>query len=282
MDIRCKLRDRLEYAPIEQRAGFYQSRYHGEFFGQAVRLLQICTRHGCTTDTCRERFADYKGKVLFDAASVVEKLCEYDVISFDVFDTLLKRFVRHPADVFRRIEKTMDIPGFAGLRVEAEKAARQYKFRQCGVFEITIEEIYQMMDLYAGYTGVSAEQEIEMEMCCCYADPVMQKIVRSLHREGKKVIAVSDMYLHKKQILELLFHCGYTDIRDLYVSCDYGVSKSDGKLFPLVKQEIGKKRKIVHIGDNFYADVYRQKGLDMGTLHYLKQESAYILKKKEV
>ena len=49
---------------------------------------------------------------------------------------------------------------------------------------------------------------------------------------GKKVYAVSDMYLPKK-IEAMLQKCGLDFLDGVFVSCEYGVQKRSGKLFKL-------------------------------------------------
>ena len=60
-------------------------------------------------------------------------LHKYEYISFDIFDTLVKRDLERPADVFLVVEKKyqmqtgMAIDGFAEKRITAEKKARKLR-----------------------------------------------------------------------------------------------------------------------------------------------------------
>ena len=40
-----------------------------------------------------------------DVAGIIKQIEKYDVVSFDIFDTLLKRNVKKPTDIFRYMEK---------------------------------------------------------------------------------------------------------------------------------------------------------------------------------
>lgn len=290
MDIRFRLEKRLEQAPAGQKIKYYQAGYDGKRLEQILRLMQICAGRGIDPDPSRERFADYRKRKVYDSVSVRKELQKYDVISFDVFDTLLRRNVSRPAGVFDLLEKKTGIPGFAGCREDAESAARQKLYSRHRSAEVSIEEIYRTM-LRAGRDDGRKNRrhmdfcrsdnerepavepwirrELEMERQCCRADRVVQKLVEMLLADGKRVIAVSDMYLHRPQIRELLQHCGYTALGEIYVSCDYRAGKSDGKLFPVVLQKIGPGKKLVHIGDNFDSDICMQKRLDMDAIHYI-------------
>ena len=68
----------------------------------------------------------------------------YDIVSFDIFDTLIKRDVYKEHDVFDLIEKRYNatykdsIDNFRYLRVEAERIAR----KNSNTEEVSLKEIY--------------------------------------------------------------------------------------------------------------------------------------------
>ena len=71
-----------------------------------------------------------------------EKCQEYDVISFDVFDTLLKRNIGNPSDIFyilKKIAEEIKIIDFDKIRKEAEKEIRDIQSFA------TIDEIYNII-----------------------------------------------------------------------------------------------------------------------------------------
>lgn len=271
--VKAGMRRRVEEAPLGHKLGFYQNRYLDKRFGQLAWLVRIYGMQALRgRDIVRkERFADYQKKMLYRADTVWEELDQYEVISFDVFDTLIRRTVSRPVDVFHLLEQTYHVPGFAKQRIEAEVHARQLKMRTHKTKEVCIEEIYEAMQAVGVCHAplLAKEYELDMELACCVANPVMHQLAGRLLAAGKQVIAVSDMYLHQSQIQKLLCQCGYENFKAVYVSCDFGVGKSDGKLFPIIQKEIGEKRRLIHIGDNFYADVYRQKPLGIRALHYV-------------
>lgn len=284
MDIRYRCKKRMEQAPAYAKARFYQNRYEEKRLGQLLCFAGAClfSKPGSAgAGYPRRLFLDYEKRKAFAMASIQAELARYDVISFDVFDTLLLRTFRQPTDVFAWMEKRMGIPGFARMRTEAEQLARQRSMKSRGTAEITIEEIYQVLlqDLClqdAGNLGLSIrtpeawiQAEFAAERSCCRADPRMRALVKALLQQKKQVIAVSDMYLNGRQIRRLLLGCGYEGLHKVYASSDYRAGKSDGRLFPIVLREVGADRRMVHIGDNFYSDVYRQKALPVHTIHYL-------------
>ena len=65
-----------------------------------------------------------------DTAGIIKQIEEYDVVSFDIFDTLLKRNIKKPTDVFKYMEKKYNKEGFFNERIEAEKRARAKKIQK--------------------------------------------------------------------------------------------------------------------------------------------------------
>ena len=64
-------------------------------------------------------------------AKLIDIVKEYDIVSFDIFDTLIKRDVYKEYDVFDLVEKKYNstygdnILNFKDIRIEAEKNARK-------------------------------------------------------------------------------------------------------------------------------------------------------------
>ena len=187
-------------------------------------------------------------------AELAQRLSSYPLVSFDIFDTLIRRPYRSPEGLFDGLAVENGIRDFHALRVRAEQEAR----RSCGGGngEVTIFDIYRTL---CGQTnpeaGAMALREIEAEKRVCYADPDMYEVYRLLYEKGVRMIAVSDMYLPARFLRELLDSCGYEGIREIYVSCEYGVGKTGGALQRRVREELAAEAQPVHIGDNLESDV---------------------------
>lgn len=78
-------------------------------------------------------------------SSVLRKLIKYDVVSFDVFDTLLLRPVTNPDDVFLMLSPQYNLINFCETRRVAEASVRDANLEHYGHRETTIHEIYQKM-----------------------------------------------------------------------------------------------------------------------------------------
>lgn len=185
------------------------------------------------------------------------RLARYDAVSFDVFDTLLFRCCSHPTDVFFFVGMTLQYPNFKEIRMWAEAQAREKKRRACGSGEVTLDEIWEEMQLETGIpkeAGIKAEWAWEQK--CCYANPYMQQVVRILQQEGKRLFAVSDMYLGRERVSALLQKCGYGAFEEIFVSCDQNASKGDGSIYPAVQARVAGLS-YAHVGDHADAD-YQQ------------------------
>lgn len=215
-----------------------------------------------------ESESSHAGKTIGSVADMVAKLSEYDVISFDIFDTLIFRPFSEPADLFYYVGNELEVMDFKRIRMEMEGRVRAQCAKERGSFEVTFEEIWQKI---GEETGISPERgamlEKEYEKKFCYANPFMLKVYKELLKMNKKLIVVSDMYLDRKFLAELLKQCGYTELEDLYVSCEYNKSKADGTLYSVVKEKYNKYG-CVHVGDNTVSDVKNAKAAGFESVYY--------------
>lgn len=179
-----------------------------------------------------------------------------DVVSFDVFDTLLKRNVLDPADIFiaagRYCEISgFDVPsGFVAMRRAAEKAA--YESAQG---EVLLEDIYGRIQCCESVRKALMQAEMDCELLFSARNGCMKELYDEAIALGKRVVLVSDMYLPKECVEGLLAQNGYEGYEELFLSSDTGVQKSTGKLFEYVVEHLGVvPADILHIGDTIRVD----------------------------
>lgn len=180
---------------------------------------------------------------------------QHEVISFDVFDTLIMRRVLKPEDVFEKVDERLDqgIPKgmFKKWRTEAERKCASDKSIPA------FAEIYGSLRQEHGLDEKTAERlgklEIEQEEMSVLPREVMAEAYRYALLQGKKVFLTSDMYFPGKQIEMFLGQCGIGKGGGLLVSCERQASKQDGRLYEELKRAAGDGR-ILHIGDNDVID----------------------------
>lgn len=215
-----------------------------------------------------ESESDAACKAVDSVEDMVKKLSVYDVISFDIFDTLIFRPFSNPEDVFYYIGQELEFMNFKQLRTDMENQVRIESLKERGTAEITLRQIWERI---SRETGISAEIGITVETECekkfCYANPFMYKVYEKLRAMGKKIIAVSDMYLGSETLRQILEKCGYTGFENIYVSCEYGRSKADKGLYSIVREKYDKCR-CVHVGDNLISDVKHAKQAGFDSVYY--------------
>lgn len=192
-----------------------------------------------------------------------------DIVSFDIFDTLIYRSTKDPAEVFSIMADQLKVnrKEFRRERIIAEKRARNAKKEG----EITLDDIYANL-VFDGITEAgdkidiqrSFEIERAVEYIVCNANPEMFDIFEYCLRKNKKVILISDMYLDKKHLEKILDKCGYKGYYDFFLSSEINKKKASGELFDYVIDHLkAAPDKILHIGDNFKSDylVPKNKGI---------------------
>lgn len=200
---------------------------------------------------------------------LAKELLGYDVISFDIFDTLIARPFSRPRDLFMMLDAEFDMFGFASIRQRAEMAVRERAEKSRGNREVTIDEIYEEIERR---TGIEKEKgkstEVKLEYDLCYANPYMLRLFQLLKCAGKRIILVSDMYLTSDILQKMLEKCGYMGYEELFVSCEHNSNKYTGTLYRNVRNKLGKNLKYIHIGDNRKADIEAAEREGMSTFYY--------------
>lgn len=138
---------------------------------------------------------------------------QYDIISFDMWDTLVSRPFVNPSDLWEYV---------GGLTY---KGQRKNGFLQ------------------------ASEKEIETEIELAKPIQKVKKIYDEALRLGKQIIVVSDMYLSSAILTKILTKCGYKGFK-LYNSCEQGTSKGTDLFKIVMEQNPGK---IIHFDDAQYS-----------------------------
>lgn len=167
------------------------------------------------------------------------------IVSFDVFDTLLLRVCTTPTDIFHYIEEKYAFFGFAKRRIVAEKKARKnYK-------EVTLKNIYEQdVELLPFY---DVEKVVEKENI--KLNSIIYELYQYALKNAKAVIITTDIYFDKQFMIDLLNANGVEGFEDIFVSCEYGVTKKEGELFDILLSKLDiDKDNLIHIGDNPISD----------------------------
>ena len=189
-----------------------------------------------------------------------------DVVSFDVFDTLLLRSHFSPTDVFAEVGSPNETIPFRLRRIAAERIARLIHRQQ---EDISLTQIY-------AFLNNSPDQELTAERKTLFANQAVRSIYEYAVANGKQIIVMSDMYLSESSISDALAKAGYTAISRIYVSGALGKTKASGSLFRHVIRDLGiEGNKILHIGDNQHSDYHQPVGNGIEAVHILSPRASF-------
>ncbi|EOW9231513.1 HAD-IA family hydrolase [Vibrio cholerae] len=201
-----------------------------------------------------------------------KKLLEYDVISFDIFDTLILRPIREPSDMFLFMENELNILGFSKKRIQVEQELRARKFKSTdgASREIKLSEIYDELALRTGVNPeYGMELELKYELTFCSANPYMLEVLEILKANNKPCIAISDMFFSREYIEKILAKNGLLQYLDrVYISCEFDRSKRDMGLYDIADKDYVKGRHTAHIGDHYLTDFTHAKNFGWDSFHY--------------
>ena len=181
----------------------------------------------------------------------------FDYVSFDIFDTLLFRSVAKPEDVFYMVEQlynnhhSQKISCFQKKRIKAEKMARAKK----SDMEVNLYDIYSFLNYDNDIKNELKELECLYEINNCIANSSMLSLVSWCKSQGKTIVIITDMYLDRKTISQILSKIGCVYDK-LYISGEIGQTKRQGNLFQYVLNDLSINASLlIHFGDNKLSDM---------------------------
>ncbi|KIE42501.1 hypothetical protein [Geobacter anodireducens] len=208
------------------------------------------------------------------------------VVSFDVFDTLVQRRIDPPEKVkewvcrtfLRRYPLQESVDGFVARRMQIERTIEAERRRRGLDPEVSLPDVIDRLAAHYAKGADFRKQflQVELEVEKCLLVPV-RELIPLLERLSLRfrLVAVSDTYLPESILRELLDAVGLSRyFTSVYCSCDHGVSKGSGRLFPVVagKEQIGLSQ-LFHVGDNFLSDYFRPRSGGVRAFLYLDAEN---------
>lgn len=194
---------------------------------------------------------------------LVKSIDASDIISFDLFDTLVMRKVTSYTDVFDllnlRLRATgIYIPDFVKLRLYAEKEMAKNSAPRL----VTIYE--KLLELIGGNfitASELSEMEWELDSSLLTVRDDVREMFKTAVKLGKKVVITTDSYYSIAQIEQVLNKFELKSFDNIVVSCEYGTAKTQ-ELYEEVKK-LYPDKSILHIGDDEYADIEKAKEHDI-------------------
>jgi predicted HAD superfamily hydrolase len=217
------------------------------------------------------------------------RIKEKDVISFDLFDTLLIRRVHDPdrvkLPVARFISSLADKNGIVigwqnvqKLRDSIEQKQRAETGKKFddheACYPLFMREL--LKTVFANQFSETILDEVtqyELLMENSMLVPRLQFFnwIKELKKQGKRIFIISDMYLPASHLKILVEHAGLSQfVEDVVSSADTFLAKASGKGYGHVQEKYSlQKERWLHIGDNSFSDGMRavEFGIDALIIH---------------
>ena len=219
------------------------------------------------------------------------------IISFDIWDTILKRKC-HPEEIKLYTanylmlkheqnlkEKYKDIYEILKLRdqIEADmcKANKENGFDdECkilDVFKNLQKEI--LIDSNIDISEELLRVELEQEKRNIFINPEILPIFEKY--KDLKMYCISDFYMSADNLKELLDYVKVpVKIEKIYSSADYLLNKRSGNLYKKAEEELNiKPEDHIHVGDNQYSDIEVANNLGIETIKTTKTDFNFVPEK---
>lgn len=200
-----------------------------------------------------------------------------NIASYDIWDTVIRRSC-HPDTVKVQVARLLILLGKAAVKPHLRDPWILFHFRQNVERNIGdaarikgLDDEYDISEVTRAWivkttSGMSVSAideladelvraELDLEKSIIYADPTIEEQFST--DDSRRRIFVSDFYMGKEQLLELLESVGVARyFHDGYVSCDTGLNKRSGRLFQhVLEAEACDASSVRHWGDNSHSDV---------------------------
>lgn len=237
------------------------------------RIANICVSNNIGLYDIRGKNLLADDKIVYDYSAVegytyddlLSRINQYDVVSFDLFDTLIMRTVASVTDVYELVnsaltEKGVCIDNFVDKRIAAEKKlARVCAPTLCQIYR----EVLNGSDVISAEEISDIEYGIDTQLIVPRYD--MLGIISKINNDNKKVYITSDTYYSREQLQNTLSIVGVTGYEYILASCEYGTGKTQD-LFEELKRVVGTNS-ILHVGDDVLADISSAKKHGIDAFH---------------
>jgi FMN phosphatase YigB (HAD superfamily) len=241
--------------------------------------------------------AEWTAPTTFEQLHTLLKAGDIDLVTSDVFDTLVTRPVTTPSDLFVRLARCLDLPAhvtshvFASARRAAERRARTDQSArsrrdlvaaspgiteaelvhdpQVAAPEVTLHEIWEKMPESWGDRTAMLDAELALEAEALQPIPETVEAFRWARDAGVPVVLVSDIYLTSDQLSAVLANAGVdmSLVNEVVSSADHRLGKSHGLLAQTIEQRAVAPVRVAHLGDNEVADVETATKLGAHAIH---------------
>lgn len=155
---------------------------------------------------------------------------------------------------------------FERVRRNAEVEARDLKYLSEIHREVTLTDIYNVLEQNYGIERRWMEREIELEIDLAQPNPYIFEVYNIMKNMGKTIVFMSDMYLPLTVIKSIVEKCGYDKYDKIILSNEYKLRKGDGTLQQVLLESY-QNQLIIHVGDNKESDVDKSIKVGLNAVH---------------
>lgn len=200
------------------------------------------------------------------------------IYSFDVFDTLLTRWIANPMQIFRIYADRavqqglldMQLSAIYQVRVNADRRARLFSGKVEATFSQIYRELANELDLTTDI--IHKLQQLELDIETEYLVPIPQayEMLSQARRSHPHLVYISDMYLPSEFIIARLKQHNFWQEGDhLYVSAEVGKSKGQGDLYTHILEGLQiKPMELIHTGNSLRTDVEQSRLLGIKAVYF--------------
>lgn len=220
--------------------------------------------------------ASYQGSSVEQHQAVIES---YACVTFDVFDTLVRREYTVPDYAKLQLGKRLAEQGkvasakaFVELRNSTESGLRKESNFQG---DVSITAVYSAIGKQLNIAEADAQhlmqEEFELDLKMILPKDEMVELFNHLGSIGHKLWVISDTYYTRGQVGLMLRKAGVSVPYRLLVSSAEQKRKDNGTMWHMVKQDLADENidRHLHIGDSVVADAQRPGDLGLTTFHIL-------------
>jgi FMN phosphatase YigB (HAD superfamily) len=209
--------------------------------------------------------------------ALLHKIQPFETISFDVFDTLVRR--SHHVPDYAKLKLGQYLVGQGvidnAIAFVTQRNQAEYEVRKAKDFkgDVSLSESYDRLAQTLNWSSEQAQQYAELEfnydLDMIESKDEIVDILNTLIGQGKQVFIVSDTYYNEHQIVLMLRKAGVTNGYKLFVSSELGFRKDNGTMWSHVSGLLKDKTRFVHVGDNAVADAQIPGDFGLANLHIL-------------
>ena len=207
-----------------------------------------------------------------------KELQNFSLVSFDVFDTILRRNYSEPDYAKFKLGQYLTREGLIGspeafvkIRNDIEHALR---VERNFTGDVSITQIYQRLsnmlvcDKEQAKSFMELEFHFDLEMVVPKDE--MIDLIHSLADIGREIWLITDTYYTQGQIETMLRKIGLAVPYKLFVSSELGLRKDAGTMWKHIKSEIDQlDLSHIHVGDNVRSDAQICGDFGLANMHIL-------------